>query len=343
MGKRWVAVLAASGLGFASGCQPDSSAQDTKAPPKVGFAEDRVQKPGEPQAPDKASVDGDRAMKYLKQLCDLGPRISGSDGMKKQQDLLEKHFEGLGAKVARQEFTARQPSQRADVALVNLVASWNPERKDRIILCAHYDTRPYADQEANPRNWSKPFVSANDGTSGVALLMELAHRMKDAATTVGVDFVIFDGEEYVFSGPDRQGDKYFLGSEHFAADYAQKLKARKIDFKYTAAINFDLFAHPNAKLNIEGHSWDKARELVVEVWKAAEANKAKSFKAVRGFDRSTHVLDDHVPLQNVGIAAIDIVDFDYEDWHKLSDTPAKCSAAQLAEVGAVMLTWLKGK
>ena len=79
------------------------------------------------------------------------------------------------------------------------------------------------------------------------------------------------------------------------------------------------------------------------VWEKGEANKAKSFKFARGFNRSTHVSDDHVPLQNAGIAAIDIIDFDYEDWHKLSDTPAKCSGDQLAEVGGVILTWLKGK
>ena len=335
MGKRWAGILAFGGIALACGCQPDSAAQDSKGPPKVGFAEDRVPKPGDA----KSGVDGDRALKYLKQLCDIGPRLSGSAGMAKQQELLTKHFEAQGGKVARQEFAARQPSQRADVALVNLVVSWNPERKERIILCAHYDTRPQADEEANPRNWAKPFVSANDGTSGVALLMELAHQMKEFPTKVGVDFVIFDGEEYVFN----KTDKYFLGSEHFADDYSKKSKAKKIEFQYAAAINFDLFAHPGAKLNIEGHSWDNAKELVMEVWKAAEANKAKSFKFVRGFKRSESVLDDHVPLQNVGIPAIDIIDFDYEDWHKLSDTPDKCSGAQLAEVGGVIATWLKGK
>lgn len=327
-----------------AGCQPDSAAQDVKpTPPKVGFAEGRDPKPGNSEPTEANPVDGDRAVKYLKHLCDLGPRISGTDGMAKQQELLTKHFEKSGAKVARQEFSARQPSQKADVALVNLIASWNPARKERIILCAHYDTRPYADQEANPRNWTKPFVSANDGTSGVALLMELAHHMKDSATTVGVDFVIFDGEEYVFSGPEKPGDPFFLGSTHFANEYAKNHKAKKIDHQYTAAVLFDLFAHPNAKLNIEGFSWDNSKDLVLEIWKVADAQKAKSFKFARGFARSTHCQDDHVPLQKVGINAIDIVDFDYGDWHKLSDTPDKCSGVQLAEVGGVVLAWLKGK
>ena len=337
MGMRWAGVLAVVWLAAVCGCQPNPSAAEEakKEPPKVGFAEDRIPKPGD----DKAAFDGDRAMKYLKQLCDLGPRISGTDGMTKQQELLTKHFEAMGGKVARQEFAGQQLSQKAEVPMVNLVVSWNPERKERIILCAHYDTRPVADQEANPKNWAKPFVSANDGTGGVALLMEFAHGMKELATGVGVDFVIFDGEEYVFNAQD----KYFLGSEYFAADYTKKQKGKKLEFKYTAAILFDLCCHTGAKLNVEGHSWDNAKELVLEVWKVAEANKAKSFKFVRGFDRATHVLDDHIALQNAGIPAIDIVDFDYEHWHKLTDTPAKCSAAQFAEVGGVIGTWLKGK
>src|SRR3954470_2166032 len=102
--------------------------------------------------------------------------------------------------------------------MTNLIVSWFPERKSRVILCAHYDTRPNADQEADRTKWGKPFVSANDGGSGVALLMELAHAMKDLPTGVGVDFVLFDGEEYVFTGPDGNDD-YFLGSRHFATDY----------------------------------------------------------------------------------------------------------------------------
>ena len=104
--------------------------------------------------------------------------------MAKQQDLLTKHFEGLGGKVTRQEFKARQRSQRAEVAMTNLVVSWFPDRTKRVIFCTHYDTRPAAHEE--PRgNWNKPFVSANDGTSGVALLMELAHHLKDFPTGVG--------------------------------------------------------------------------------------------------------------------------------------------------------------
>jgi Zn-dependent M28 family amino/carboxypeptidase len=258
--------------------------------------------------------------------------------MKKQQELLVKHFEDLGGKVVKQEFQAKQKSQAAKVAMTNLIVSWYPDRKNRIVLCSHYDTRPYADQEADQKNWSRPFVSANDGTSGVAFLMELAHHMKDFPTAVGVDFAIFDGEEYVFRGPEGNDD-YFLGSYYFAGEYKKAEKTR--GFTYSAALLFDLFGHDGAQLKIEDYSWSYAQQLVLDVWKVADRVKAKSFKTDRGFKRGSAVLDDHIPLLEAKIPAIDLIDFDYEHWHKLSDTADKCSPKQLAEVALVVTTWMK--
>ena len=143
--------------------------------PREKFAADR---------PTPVPFDAKRALGYLEAVCKIGPRISGSDGMKKQQELLEKHFSKLGGKVEWQKFTARQRSQRGPVAMANLIVRWHPERQRRIILCSHYDTRPIADQEPDPRKWRDPFVSANDGGSGVALLMELANHIKDMKTTL---------------------------------------------------------------------------------------------------------------------------------------------------------------
>jgi hypothetical protein len=94
------------------------------------------------------TFDGDRAVKYVKQLCDIGPRVSGSEGMKQQQELIEAHFKKLGATVTRQEFKARQKSRKDDTPFVNLIVSWHPDKERRIVLCTHYDTRPIADQEA---------------------------------------------------------------------------------------------------------------------------------------------------------------------------------------------------
>ncbi len=287
------------------------------------------------------AFDGDRAMKYLKQLCDIGPRVSGTDGMVKQQELLVKHFEALGGKITKQEFEAKQESRRDKVKMTNLTVAWFPDRERRVMLCAHYDTRPMAHEEPNRNDWKKPFVSANDGTSGVAMLMELAHVMKDFPTEVGVDFVLFDGEEYIFEPTGLggiRGDRFFLGSDYFADQYAASKNKRK--YRYEAAVLFDLFAHPGAKFAIEANSWYKAEPLVRQFWQAAADARAGSFVSALGIE----VSDDHVALNRVGIPAIDIIDFDgyRKHWHKLTDTSDKCDGKQIAEVARVTTTWLQG-
>jgi len=280
--------------------------------------------------------DPDRALKYLRQLCDLGPRVSGTDGMKKQQELIEKHFRDLGATVTRQEFKARQRSRKTDTPMVNLIISWHPDKARRVLLCSHYDTRPIADQEPNRNNWNKPFLSANDGTSGVAFLMELGHHIKDLKCELGIDFVLFDGEEYVFeTNPLGGGDKYFIGSDYFADDYAKTKSARK--FRYEAAVLLDLFAGQGAQLKVEQYSYAGAPRLVEQIWGLARAIGARSFKYEPGYE----VQDDHLALLRVGIPAVDIIDFDYLHWHKLSDTPDKVSGAQMVEVSNVLTTWLQ--
>jgi hypothetical protein len=285
---------------------------------------------GDPAARKAGAFDGDRALAYLTTLCDLGSRVSGSEGMAKQQELLRAHFEKHGAKVRFQKFDGKQPSRDKAVPMANLIASWHPDRPTRLIISGHYDTRPIADQETNVRDWTKPFASANDGTSTAAFMMELAHHMKDLRAELGVDFVLFDGEEYIH---DRNRDKYFLGSEHFAAEY----KRAKDGPKYKAAINLDLFAAKGATFKVEHNSALLAGPLLEDVWKLAAELAVKQFENAWGHE----VLDDHIALNRAGIPAIDIIDFDYPHWHRLSDTPDKCSAESMATVAKVIMAWLE--
>jgi hypothetical protein len=277
--------------------------------------------------------DAKRAMGYLQAVCKIGPRISGTEGMTKQQELLKKHFEDLGAKVTLQKFTARQVSRRQPTEMANMIVTWHPDTDRRVILCSHYDTRPIADQEGDRRNWTKPFVSANDGGSGVALLMELGHHMKDLKTQVGVDFVFFDGEEYVFDPSRAGGDRYFFGSEHFADEY----KNGKRKTKYIAAILLDMVAGKEIRFPGEVNSWMKAGRLLEDVWRVADELKVKAFIAEPG----PEVQDDHLALNAGGIPAIDIIDFNYPHWHKLSDTPENCSGDSMAQVARVLSVWVQ--
>jgi glutaminyl-peptide cyclotransferase len=294
--------------------------------PGDGFASDR-------DGPTPMAFDADRAMGYLKDLCKIGPRISGTDGMQQQQDLLKKHFEDLGAKVSFQRFTARQLSEGRDVAMANLIVSWNPDRPRRVLLCSHYDTRPIADQEPNRSRWHDPFVSANDGGSGVALLMEMANHMKDVDPSVGVDFAFFDGEEYVFD----KDDLYFFGSKEFAKQYTKNKDKDKA--RYVGAVLLDMIGGKDAKFPIEKKSFWKAPQLVRELWKTADDLGCTAFRSSE-FSR-WEVEDDHVPLNAAGIPAVDIIDFSYAHWHRLTDTPENCSADSLEQVARVLGVWVQ--
>ena len=212
------------------------------------------------------AFDAKRAMGYLQDVCKIGPRMSGTASMKKQQELMEKHFKAFDCKLTWQKFSARQRSQRQATEMANLIVSFNPEQKRRIILCTHYDTRPIADQDPEPKNRRKPIVSANDGGSGVALLMEMAQHMKDLPLNVGVDFVFFDGEEYIFQP---RNDEYFFGSKYFADDYRRTRKDTGVT--YLGAILLDMIAGRDLRLPVEQNSWWSAPALVKDVYRIAEA------------------------------------------------------------------------
>jgi hypothetical protein len=325
--QRLAAILLLVMLSLCSGCNPDAGNAGQRKKAETSFAEDRI-------STDVKAVpfDGDRAMNYLRDICKIGPRMSGTEGMKKQQALLRKHFTKLGGQVRKQTFTARQLSQKKPVEMTNLIVSWHPARERRLILCSHYDTRPIADQERNRRDWHKPFLSANDGGSGVALLMELAHHMKGLKIDVGVDFVFFDGEEYIFN-PQR--DRLFFGSEHFARDY----KKNKPKYRYLAAILLDMVGGKNARFPAERNSVFLAGPLVNQVWKIAAEFQCTAFQdRVNDFP----IEDDHLALNRIAdIPAIDIIDFSYKHWHRLTDVPGNCSADSLEQVAKVLGVWVQ--
>jgi glutaminyl-peptide cyclotransferase len=217
-----------------------------------------------------------------------------------------------------------------------MIVTWHPESEKRVIFCSHYDTRPIADQEPNRRDWTKPFVSANDGASGAAWMMELAHHMKDLKDAkdrplkVGVDFILFDGEEYIF---ERDRDKYFIGSEYFASEY----KKDKPKYKYVAGVLLDLFAGKNARYPLEQTSSFYAGGVQESIWKVAVDLKVPAFQNRRGAE----VLDDHIALNKAGIPTVDIIDFAYPHWHLLSDTPDKCSGESMEQVARVLTVWVQ--
>ncbi len=285
---------------------------------------------------EKIPFNGARAYDYLNQLCDIGPRVTASRGMKRQQELLTKHFEQLGAKVTLQKFIERQGGAGQKTNMANLIVEWHPEAKERILLCAHYDTRPFPDRD--PVKPQGTFVGANDGGSGVALLMELGNEMLKLKCKYGVDFVFFDAEEFVYD----EREKYFVGSEKFARQYALQKKTRKFDYRW--GVLLDMVGDADLQLPQERNSisWSEVRPLVAEIWGTAKRLGVKEFVPQVGME----IRDDHLELFNTGkIPTCDIIDFDYGPghgyWHTEQDIPAHCSALSLAKVGWVISEWLK--
>jgi len=274
---------------------------------------------------------GTQAYEYLEQICALGPRVSGSTGMQAQQRLLVEHFQKCGGQTRFQEFRVRHPQNGTSVPMANLIVSWHPERKERILLGAHYDTRPFPDRDrTNPRG---PFLGANDGASGVALLMELAHAMPDLKGKLGVDFVLFDGEELVF----KDGDIYFLGSDYFAQDYVNHPPG----YRYRWGVVLDMVADADLQIYQERYSagWKDTKPLVAAIWETAKRLGVREFIPQKNWE----IQDDHLRLHNVGkIPTCDIIDFDYPAWHTTQDLAEKCSALSLAKVGWVIQVWLQG-
>jgi hypothetical protein len=279
---------------------------------------------------DDIPFNGARAYESLKQLCAIGPRPSGSAGMEKQQKLLAEHFQKLGGQVEFQRFRVRHPRDGSAVPMANIIVRWHPESTSRILLCAHYDTRPYPslDRE-NPLG---TFIGANDGASGVAILMELARDMPTLKSKYGIDFLLLDGEEFVFSEQDR----YFIGSEYFARDYVKN----RPKHRYRWGVLLDMVGDADLQIYQEHSSlsWRDTRPLVEDVWATAARLGVREFIPKRMHE----VNDDHVMLHDLGrIPCIDVIDFDYPPWHTQGDTPERCSPLSLAKVGWVIEEWLK--
>ncbi|MFO0958699.1 MAG: M28 family peptidase [Isosphaeraceae bacterium] len=280
-----------------------------------------------------APISGERAYGYLKKLCDIGPRIAGSEANELQRKMVAEHFKKCGARITEQPFNARDPLSGKPVAMTNLVASWFPDRAERLVIAAHYDTRPHPDQETDPARKAMPFLGANDGASGVALLMEIAHHMNDRKTPYGVDLVLLDGEELVY---DRVGE-FFLGAKEFAKRYRTGQRDRSVTYRYAAGLILDMVGDADLNILPEVNSVKLAPQVVREVFDIASRLKARGFSNQPG----PEVLDDHLAFNDARIPTADIIDFDYPAWHTADDLPERCSARSLEEVGRVVTAWIE--
>ena len=270
--------------------------------------------------------DGARALARVRQQVSFGPRVPGTPGHDAMRAWLVAELERLGGRVERQSFSDSAAGRVWP--LENIIARFGPRDVRRIALLAHYDSRPWSDMDPSPERRREPVPGANDAGSGVAVLLEVAELLKQRAPAVGVDLVFLDGEDL---GRPESPDEYCRGSR----GYASRLPAPGDPARPVAGFVFDMVGDRDLGIWDEGYSAARATNLVDVVHEAARATRASHFhEGVR------HTLiDDHVPLLDAGMPAVDIIDFDYPAWHTTADTPEQVSAESLAEVARVAL-WI---
>ncbi len=278
--------------------------------------------------------DEKRAFGYLEAQCNLGPRVPGTAGHRKGLRHILETVTPLADTVLQQSFSHSDAYTGRLYKLTNVLARFRPSEKRRIWIAAHWDTRPWADQDRNPKNRSKPVLGANDGASGVAVLMELAHQLGKQPPPIGVDLVFIDGEDMGKSG---QLARFFNGSRYLA----RNIPSPPPEY----CILIDMVGDSDLQLPVEGNSLEQAPDLVDRLWGEAEQ------LGLAAFSRETAywVDDDHVVLYEVGgIPSVDIIDFDYGPgrknyWHTVEDTPDKCSPQSLDVVGTLLLHHIYGR
>ena len=298
----------------------------------------------------------DSAYAFCQRQCDFGPRTMNSEAHEKCGQWIAQKFAGYGLHVTEQRATLRG-FDGTPLLSNNIIASYRPELSDRILICAHWDSRPWADNDPDEANWTKPVMAANDGASGVAVMLELARLLGDGrsgqgdecsaqggdsigtqrstlSAPVGIDFICFDAEDW---GSDEVSDSWALGAQHWAAHPHRE--------GYTAryGILLDMVGGQGARFFREGYSTYYAPKIVEKVWRAAEELGYGSFFPHKAGGTIT---DDHGPVNEVaGIPCIDIIPY-YPDcsessfgptWHTVSDDMGHIDANTLKAVGQTLV------
>jgi Zn-dependent M28 family amino/carboxypeptidase len=217
------------------------------------------------------------------------------------------------------------------LALRNIIARFRPSDPNRILYVTHWDTRPEAEKDPDSSKRHQPIPGANDGASGTALLLEVADALKKAPPAVGVDLLFVDGEDYGSFEADSMKD-VLIGARYFA-------RHLPTGYRPLFAVLWDMVGGRDQQIYEEGYSLERAPEVVERVWSTAEElHLGAMFRPMNG----GYITDDHVPLQEAGIRAIDVIGFEnYRAWHHtMEDTPDKVSEASLADVGRLALALL---
>ena len=276
----------------------------------------------------QGEFDGEAAFGYVETQMAFGPRVPNSEGHRRTGDWILAQLQARADSVEVQEFSHMTVDGEL-LQLRNFIGRFRPDLPDRILYVAHWDTRPRADRSANLGQQRMPVPGANDGASGVAVLLGVADALVRTPPTIGVDLLFVDGEDY---GDFSAGDDVLLGSRHYAATLDPSALP-------LFAVVWDMVGDRDLQIYQEGNSVAGAPEVVDRVWARARAlGYGSVFRDRVGYTMT----DDHVPLLEAGVRAIDVIDFDDVPWwHTTEDTIDKVSAESLKIVGDVAVALLR--
>ena len=281
----------------------------------------------------------DSAMAYCQAQCDFGPRTMNSKAHDLCEEWIVNKFKGFGMEVE---------TQKADLTgwdgtklhSTNIIAHFNPEAQRRILICAHWDSRPWADNDSDSTNWHKPVLAANDGASGVGVMLEVARLLQnDTTLAIGVDLVCFDAEDYgTPKWADNREDSestWALGAQYWAKNLPE-------NYKPQFGILLDMVGGQGAKIYQEQQSLRYAASIVDKVWSAA---RHAGYSSVFVNEGGWGVTDDHVPVNEAGIPTVDVIPF-YPDcqqsafgptWHTVNDDMEHLDINTLKAVGQTLI------
>ena len=266
----------------------------------------------------------------------FGPRNPGSKGHMAALNYLQNELSKYADEVDLQRFSHQGYGDEI-LQLTNIFAKFNPKKKHRIIICAHWDTRPRAEKDEDINLQNKPIPGANDGGSGVGVILELAKLLKNNPIAYGVDLILFDGEDY---GKPDDLENYSLGAKYFAANLPP-------DYQPAFAVLLDMIGDKDANFPLEGNSKLFAPEIQNMIWGLADQIGADKF--VTKDEES--IYDDHIALNKAGIRTVNIIDLELiganteaerrNYWHTQNDTMENIGKDTLKQVGEVIakLIW----
>lgn len=291
----------------------------------------------QPQAPVVVpAFNADSAYHYTAAQVAFGPRVPNSEAHVACGDWLESELTRFGAQVTAQRVTLRAYDGTV-LAARNIVGSYKPELRKRVLLCAHWDSRPWADADADPKNHRTPILGANDGASGVGVLLEVARQLQAQPAEIGIDIIFFDAEDYGTHADEKEiaeSNTWCLGSQYWAR------VPHKADYMARFGILLDMVGGKDARFHREGYSDYFAKHIVDKVWAAAQASgNGQWFPYADG----GVITDDHLPINQIArIPCIDIIGHYPETgfaptWHTMDDTMDNIDPAVLRAVGQTVL------